>query len=183
MTVAVLVVAGVAGFISYSHAVAVALRYGGEGKVAAHLLPVSLDGMVFASALTSLWCSRYQVPQPRLARFALWLGIGATLAVNVLHGVSYGPLAAVIAAWPAIALVVSFELSVWIVAASRALDTRSVVVVEQKDSRTDQLSTVAQMIANDRSVTAKRVAVDLGISYSKACSVTREARELLATVQ
>jgi len=40
-----------------------------------------------------------------LAYLALGLGISATLAINVLSGLAYGPPGAVVAAWPAVALV------------------------------------------------------------------------------
>jgi len=47
---------------------------------------------------------------PWLAWAALVLGIGATVAVNVLHGWAHGPVGAAVAAWPAITLVVAIEL-------------------------------------------------------------------------
>jgi hypothetical protein len=37
-------------------------------------------------------------------------GITATLAANVAHGLGHGPSGAVVAAWPAVALVGSYEL-------------------------------------------------------------------------
>ena len=59
--------------------------------------------------------ARRQVPAPRMARWLLAAGIGATVAANVLAGVSYGPLGAIVAAWPAAALVGSYELLMWLV--------------------------------------------------------------------
>lgn len=38
------------------------------------------------------------------------MGITATLAANVAHGLGHGPFGAVAAAWPAVALVGSYEL-------------------------------------------------------------------------
>ena len=48
---------------------------------------------------------------PALARWLLALGIVATLAANMAQGWSHGPVGAVIAAWPAVSLVGSYELS------------------------------------------------------------------------
>jgi hypothetical protein len=47
---------------------------------------------------------------PPLARWLLGLGITATLAANVAHGLGHGPSGAVVAAWSAAALVGSYEL-------------------------------------------------------------------------
>jgi hypothetical protein len=55
------------------------------------------------------------------------LGIVATIGTNALHDLSRGPLAAVIAAWPAVALVISYELLMWVVKSGRELaDSRRV---------------------------------------------------------
>ena len=58
-------------------------------------------------AITS---ARRKMPVPALARWLLGLGITATLAANVAHGLGKGPSGAVVAAWPAVALVGSHEL-------------------------------------------------------------------------
>jgi hypothetical protein len=34
------------------------------------------------------------------------MGVGATLAANLLHGITHGVIAAIVAMWPALALVV-----------------------------------------------------------------------------
>jgi hypothetical protein len=54
-------------------------------------------------------------PVPRLARWMLALGILASLAVNVAQGWSHGLVGAVVAAWPAVSLVGSYELLAWII--------------------------------------------------------------------
>ena len=46
---------------------------------------------------------------PGLARWLLALGILATLAANVAHGWSHGPVGAAVAAWPAASLVGSYD--------------------------------------------------------------------------
>ena len=48
---------------------------------------------------------RRKVAVAALARWLLGLGIAATLAANVAHGLGHGLPGAVVAAWPAVALV------------------------------------------------------------------------------
>jgi hypothetical protein len=55
------------------------------------------------------------VPVPTLARWLLGLGIVATLAANVAHGLGHGLIGAAVAAWPAAALVGSYELLMMII--------------------------------------------------------------------
>jgi hypothetical protein len=50
-----------------------------------------------------------------LARSLLGLGIAATLAANLAQGWSHGPAGAAVAAWPAVCLVGSYELLVWLI--------------------------------------------------------------------
>ncbi|MFC4536919.1 DUF2637 domain-containing protein [Sphaerisporangium dianthi] len=125
MTVVVLAVAAVAAWVSYWHAVAVIEKYGAEDEMSAHLVPATVDGMIYASSMVLLWCARYRLKVPALARWALALGIAATLAANILHGIERGPLAAALAAWPAIALVISYELIMWVVRSGRELADRA----------------------------------------------------------
>src|SRR6185437_6751056 len=57
---------------------------------------------------------------PALSRWLLGLGIAATLAANVTHGLGHGPVGAVVAAWPAVALVGSYELLMIVIRGSQA---------------------------------------------------------------
>ena len=125
MTVVVLAVAAVAAWVSYWHAVAVIEKYGAEDELSAHLVPATVDGMIYASSMVLLWCARYRLAVPALARWALALGVAATLAANILHGVERGPVAAALAAWPAIALVISYELIMWVVRSGREVADRA----------------------------------------------------------
>ena len=54
--------------------------------------------------------ARRKTPVPGLARWLLGLGIAATLASNVAHGLGHGLIGAAVAAWPAVALIGSYEL-------------------------------------------------------------------------
>jgi hypothetical protein len=111
---AVLAVAGIAAYVSYWHAYAV-VRAHGESGVTARLEPATIDGLVYASSMVILYAARHGSPVPRLARWLLGLGIAATLTANMAQGWSHGPVGAVVAAWPAVSLVGSYELLVWLV--------------------------------------------------------------------
>jgi predicted dienelactone hydrolase len=59
------------------------------------------------------------VPVPALARWLPGLGIAAALAATVAHGPGHGPAGAAVAAWPAVALVGSYELFMTIIRGAR----------------------------------------------------------------
>jgi hypothetical protein len=110
----VIAVAGIAAYISYWHAYTVVRQYG-ESGVTALLEPGTIDGLVYASSMVILHAARHRLPVPRLARWMLALGITASLAVNVAQGWSHGLVGAAAAAWPAVALVGSYELLAWMI--------------------------------------------------------------------
>ena len=114
---AVLAVAGIAAYVSYWHAYAV-VRAHGETGITARLELTTIDGLVYASSMVILYAARYRVPVPSLARWLLGLGIAATLTANMAQGWSHGPVGAVVAAWPAVSLVGSYELLVWLIRTS-----------------------------------------------------------------
>ena len=108
---AVLAVAGIAAYVSYWHAYAV-VRAHGESGITARLEPATIDGLMYASSMVVLSAARHRVPVPSLARWLPGPGIAATLTANMARGWSHGPVGAVVAAWPAVSLVGSFELLV-----------------------------------------------------------------------
>jgi hypothetical protein len=118
---AVLAVAGIAAYVSYWHAYAV-VRAHGESGITARLEPTTIDGLVYASSMVILYAARHRAPVPWLARWLLGLGIAATLTANMAQGWSHGPVGAVVAAWPAVSLVGSYELLVWLIRTARALE-------------------------------------------------------------
>jgi hypothetical protein len=83
------------------------------------LVPLTVDELIYASSMVMLDCARRKVPVPALARWLLGLGITATLAANVAHGLGLGLTGAAVAAWPAVALVGSYELLMLIIRAVR----------------------------------------------------------------
>jgi Protein of unknown function (DUF2637) len=103
-------VAGITAYVSYGHAYAV-VRAHGETGITARLEPATIDGLVYAGSIVVLYAARHRVPVPSLARWLLGLGIAATLTANMAQGWSHGLVGAVVAAWPAVARVGSYELS------------------------------------------------------------------------
>jgi len=114
---AVAAVAIVAGWVSYVHALDVVTAHGEHGALA-HLYPGTIDGLIY-SAMVLLDAARRDLKAPRLAYWLLGVGITVTLVANVLAGVAFGVLGAVVAAWPALALVGSYELLMAMIRRSR----------------------------------------------------------------
>src|SRR3984957_6796373 len=95
---AVLGVAAIAAVASYEHAYDL-VRAHGEASWTARLVPLTVDGLIYASSMVMLDSARRKAPVPALSRWLLGLGIVATLAANVTHGLSHGPAGAAVAAW------------------------------------------------------------------------------------
>jgi hypothetical protein len=115
---AVLGVAGIAAVVSYEHASAL-VRAHGESGWTGRLIPLTVDGLIYASSMVMLDAARRGARVPALARWLLGLGIVATLAANIAHGLGQGVLGAVVGAWPAVALVGSYELLMVIIRGSQ----------------------------------------------------------------
>jgi hypothetical protein len=106
---AVIGVGVVAAVVSYEHAYDL-VRAHGEPGWTAHIIPLTVDGLIWSSSMVMLDSARRGVRVPSLARWLLGISILATLAANVAHGQGQGPIGAAVAAWPAVALVGSYEL-------------------------------------------------------------------------
>lgn len=50
------------------------------------MVPLAVDGLIYASSGMLLGSARHKTPVPMLARWLLGLGIAATLAANPAHG-------------------------------------------------------------------------------------------------
>jgi hypothetical protein len=111
---AVLGVAAVAAAASYEHAYEL-VRAHEESGWTARLVPLTVDGLIYASSMVMLDSARRKAPVPGLARWLLGLGIAATLAANVAHGLGHGLIGAAVSAWPAVALVGSYELLMMVI--------------------------------------------------------------------
>jgi hypothetical protein len=137
-TVAVLGVAGIAAYISYWHAYEVISAHG-ESGVTARLEPATIDGLVYCSSMVVLYAARHQLRVPALARWLLALGIVVTLAANLAHGWSHGPIGATVAAWPAASLVGSYELLLWLIRTASIGATARGPGADHVDEPADQL--------------------------------------------
>ncbi|MFE9100389.1 DUF2637 domain-containing protein [Actinomadura geliboluensis] len=127
---AVVAVAAVAAVISYRHAYELVHSHGESGPTA-RLVPFTVDGLIWAASMVILDASRRKQPAPSLAKWSLAVGIVATVGANVAHGASHGVIGAVVSAWPALALVGSFELLMTLTRAAARSD------LVQNDGRTE----------------------------------------------
>ena len=113
--VPVAAVAVIAGVVSYSHIEALGLATG-QSITDARLLPLAVDGLIVAGSVILLAGSW-------LGWIGVALGVAGTLYANVMSGLPRGPLAATVAAWPALAFTVaSYMLERWL--KSQVSDTR-----------------------------------------------------------
>ena len=115
------------------------------------MLPLTVDGLIYASSMVMLDSARRKTPVPALARWLLGLGIAATLAANVAHGLGHGPVGAVAAAWPAVALVGSYELLMMVIRGSQAAPDGMSDSADYPDPLQEQAAEVfADQLAADR---------------------------------
>jgi hypothetical protein len=169
-TVAVVAaVAAVAAVVSYRHALQVVTRYGEAGLTGA-LLPGTVDGVVYCSSMVQLHAARHHHRVPPLARWGLGCGIAATLAANLAAGIGHGVPGVVIAAWPAAALVFSYELLLWLVRASAGQP-----VPTRLNTEDAALAAYRTSVASGAPLSARALAARHGISR-------RQAGRVVATV-
>lgn len=114
----VIAVAAFAAVVSYSHIYDLA-RLHGQSGTAARLLPLSVDGLIVAASLVALHEARKGRKAPARAWLMLGLGVAATVAANVLYGLRFGPVGAVISAWPAVSFVGTVEMCMWMIRKAR----------------------------------------------------------------
>ena len=100
----VVAVADVAAIISYQHAYELVTSHGKIG-LTVHLLPFTVDGLIWAASMVVLDASLRHHPVPPLAKWSLAVGIVATIGANLAHGLNHGLIGALVSAWPALALV------------------------------------------------------------------------------
>ena len=108
---ALLVVDLIAAIVSFIHIQHFALTHG-QTRLAAGLLPFSIDGAVAASSLTLLRAARLRIHAPPLAQWMLALSVLATLAANVAYGAAFGLAGSLISGWPAVAFIGCTEVAI-----------------------------------------------------------------------
>ncbi|MGY4680338.1 DUF2637 domain-containing protein [Micromonospora aurantiaca (nom. illeg.)] len=106
--VSTVAVAGIAAWSSWSHMVAVALRFGERPEVA-YVLPLSVDGMLVVASAAMVEDNRAGRRVRWSARTAFAVGVAASVAANIAAAEpSLG--ARIVAAWPAVALLLVVEM-------------------------------------------------------------------------
>ncbi len=118
----------VAAVVSFQHGLQVVQAHGQSGRTA-YLTPLTVDGLVLVASLVLLDSARHGVKTPGLAVWTMALGIGATLGVNVLFGWSYGIVGAIVAGWPAVALVLTVELLMGMIRRGQAVSQEGAQIV------------------------------------------------------
>lgn len=165
---AVVGVAAVAAVASYEHAYAL-VRAHGEGGWTGRLVPLTVDGLIYASSMVMLDSARRKAPVPALARWLLSLGITATLAANVAHGLGHGPVGAAVAAWPAIALIGSYELLMVVIRNSQAGPDGVPDKAEAPDPLQDQAAAIfADQLAANRVPSVRAIRAQLHVGQPRA---------------
>ena len=106
---AVIAVAGVAAIISYQHAYELVTPTARPASPPG-FFPSPWTDLIWAASMVVLDASRRNQPVPPLAEWSLAAGIVATVGANLANGIGHGPVGALVRAWPALALVGSFEL-------------------------------------------------------------------------
>jgi len=173
---AVVGVAAVAAVASYEHAYAL-VRAHGEAGWTGRLIPLTVDGLIYASSMVMLDSARRKVPVPALARWLLGLGITATLAANVAHGLGQGPVGAGVAAWPAVALVGSYELLMMVIRSSQAVPPGTTGSPGVPDPLQEQAAEIfADELAADRVPSVRAIRAQLHVGQPRA----QRLREYLA---
>jgi hypothetical protein len=176
-TFAVLGVAAVAAVASYEHAYDL-VRAHGEAGWTARLIPLTVDGLIYASSMVLLDSARRKTPVPALARWLLGLGIAATLAANVAHGLGHGLAGAAVAAWPAVALVGSYELLMMVIRSSQVLAGGTPETGHDADPLQQQAAELfARQLAADRVPSVRAIRAQLHVGQPRA----QRLRDYLAT--
>jgi len=161
-------VAAVAAVASYEHAYALVRAHGEVGWVG-RLVPLTVDGLIYASSMVMLDSARRRVPVPALARWLLGLGIAATLVANVAHGLGHGPIGAAVAAWPAVALVGSYELFMMVIRGSYAAPGDTSGAASVADPLQEQAAEIfAGHLAADRVPSIRTIRAELHVGQPRA---------------
>ncbi len=182
----VLAVAAFAAVVSYSHIYDLGRAHGQSGT-AARLLPLSVDGLILAAGLVLLHAARNGRQAPALARAMLWLGISATVGANVSYGLPFGPLGAVVSAWPAVAFVGAAEMALGMVRSvvRGANDGPVPAVPAAGNGAPAHLIEAQQRFAGDLAAgtlpAIRRIRAELGVGQAKATEVRAHLAALTAT--
>jgi hypothetical protein len=165
---AVLGVAAVAAVASYEHAYDLVRAHGQAGWTA-RLVPLTVDGLIYASSMVMLDSARRKALVPALARWLLGLGIATTLAANVAHGLGHGLAGAAVAAWPAVALVGSYELLMMVIRSSQVQPDATPRAERDADPLQERAAELfAGQLAADRVPSVRAIRAQLHVGQPRA---------------
>jgi hypothetical protein len=131
----------------------------GQAGLTGRLVPLTVDGLIYTSSLVMLDSARWKVPVPALARLLLGLGITATLAANVMHGLGHGLTGAMVTAWLVVALVRAYELLMVVI---RGAQARPQSRVDRESSRRRQLQSSSRTAVTSALVSVRRALLCAG---------------------
>jgi hypothetical protein len=141
------------------------------------MVPLTVDGLIYASSMVMLDSARRKTPVPALARWLLGLGIAATLAANVAHGLGHGLTGAAVAAWSAVALVGSCELLMMVIRSSQVpADARAGSEADADPLQEMAAKVFAEQLAADRVPSIRAIRAQLHVGQPRA----QRLREYLA---
>jgi hypothetical protein len=133
------------------------------------MVPLTADGLIYSSSMVLLGAARRKARVPVLARWLLGLGIAATLAANVAHGLGHGPVGAAVAAWPAVTLVGSYELLMLVIRSSQAVPDGMSGEREAQDPLQQRAAEVfADQLAVDRVPSVRVIRAQLHVGQPRA---------------
>jgi hypothetical protein len=165
---AVLGVAAVAAVASYEHVYDL-VRAHGESGWTARMVPLTVDGLIYASSMVMLDSARRKAPVLALARWLLGLGIAATLAANVAHGLGHSLIGAAVAAWPAVALVGTYELLMTVIRSSQVPADGTPKTGHDADALHEQaVELFAEELAADRIPSVRAIRAQLHVCQPRA---------------
>lgn len=173
---AVAIVAAVAAWVSYRHALRVVSEHGETGWLG-RAYPLTIDGLLLAASMVLLTAARQRVRAHWLAYGALSLGILATVAINVAAGLAFGPVGAIISAWPAPALVISVELLMIVVRSLAAAPVTHIAPAVPADAQSAARAALAASVAASNPLSQRQVMERFGLTRAAA---TRVRQEVLA---
>jgi hypothetical protein len=133
------------------------------------MIPLTVDGLIYASSMVMLDSVRPKASVPALARWLLGLGIAATLAANVAHGLGRGLIGAAVATWPPVALVGSYELLMMVIRSSQSAPDAVCAIAGMPDTLCDEaVRAFADQITAGRVPSIRAIRAQLHVGQPQA---------------
>lgn len=165
----VVVVAGFAAAVSYSHIRDLAIQNGYD-NLTGSFLPLSVDGLLLGCSLLLMAVARNSL-KASVAKFGMWLGVVATLCANVAYGLPHGVVGALVSAWPAAAFIVLIEAVLEVSKRKKLINKNTAVAKPTR--RAARASKRAETSINTKETQAS---VDLGEGGSVEHRVKKDGR-------